>query len=357
MEDWGASTQAPSQFSVERIDACDLCILLVGRRRGHIPRDKKRSITQLEYYAARERGIDVLAFVLADNTPWPKKFDESATDPEFQRWRDELLETRGVERFGADPRSVDVAPAVTRWVLDRQLSDLAAHRRPQTTPWNPKVVRLGRLYGLLSAEGGSIDFSTEVAASLHRVGDDWIKGKPLKGSSTVLAGWAEYSTMAIVVATKPGTVLAEDLQELMYTECQHQLIQLLMDLALQSEVMVERGGRLSVANDVNDEMMDLLTHSDQVAAYSKDATDPKAIAMLAFVDIVRARLLLHAPQREPYAEALGTLILSNFGFWRGPAKAGRNVAAIATTQTETLRTARQRHRKADDRARASPRLP
>jgi Domain of unknown function (DUF4062) len=76
MEDWPAATQAPSGFSQERIDGCDLCILLLARRRGHVPKGRRKSITQLEYEEAVRQGIDVLVYLLADEARWPAEFDE-----------------------------------------------------------------------------------------------------------------------------------------------------------------------------------------------------------------------------------------------------------------------------------------
>jgi hypothetical protein len=80
MEDWTAASGEPKQFSQERIKDCDLCVLLVGFRRGHIPRGQKLSITQLEYEAAITSKVDVLAFMLKEDSPWPPNFNELDKD-------------------------------------------------------------------------------------------------------------------------------------------------------------------------------------------------------------------------------------------------------------------------------------
>src|SRR5436305_15303897 len=67
MEKWGANAKAPREFSAERLKDCSLCILLVAFRRGHVPEGGGRSITQIEYDAAKERGFDVLPFLLNDS--------------------------------------------------------------------------------------------------------------------------------------------------------------------------------------------------------------------------------------------------------------------------------------------------
>ncbi len=63
MEEWTSDSNEPKQLSVARMKNCDLCILLVGARRGHRPENEKLSITQMEYIEAIKRGIDVLVFL------------------------------------------------------------------------------------------------------------------------------------------------------------------------------------------------------------------------------------------------------------------------------------------------------
>ena len=81
MEEWTATADEPKQFSQDRLKDCDLCVMLVGFRRGHVPQGEKLSITQLEYQAAVKLGIDVLVFMLEEESPWPRKFDELEKDP------------------------------------------------------------------------------------------------------------------------------------------------------------------------------------------------------------------------------------------------------------------------------------
>lgn len=120
MEAWTAASQEPKVFSQERLDGCDLCVLLVGLRRGHVPEGETRSITQLEYEAARRQGIDVLVFLLDEDAPWPRRFDELDADPEVRAWRRRLMERHGVGFFGHDPTSIEIAPALTRWVQQQR---------------------------------------------------------------------------------------------------------------------------------------------------------------------------------------------------------------------------------------------
>ena len=52
MEDWTAATSEPKHFSQARVQGCDLFVLLVAFRRGHVPSGEQLSITQLEHQAA-----------------------------------------------------------------------------------------------------------------------------------------------------------------------------------------------------------------------------------------------------------------------------------------------------------------
>ena len=119
MENWTSSADEPRVFSTQRVYGCHLCVLLVARRRGHLPEGSQASITQLEYLEARKRGIDILPFVLDEaEVAWPAEWDESAKDLELARWRSELREHFGATPFGADPASLKIAPALTRWVQE-----------------------------------------------------------------------------------------------------------------------------------------------------------------------------------------------------------------------------------------------
>ena len=119
MEDWTASKDAPKQFSQDRIDGCDLFVLIVGFRRGTIPEGEIESITQLEYKAAIDLGIDILVFMLDEAAAWPREIDELSDDVGIQKWREELSQIKGVEFFQTEPTTIDIAPALTRWVMEK----------------------------------------------------------------------------------------------------------------------------------------------------------------------------------------------------------------------------------------------
>lgn len=121
MENWSADSDEPKKFSQDRLAGCDLCVLLVGFRRGFVPDGETRSITQLEYDAAIAQGIDVLVFQLDDNDAklW-SKYDDREKDPTVQEWRGSLGKKHGVQFFTDDPRSIDMTGALGRWLSRKQ---------------------------------------------------------------------------------------------------------------------------------------------------------------------------------------------------------------------------------------------
>jgi hypothetical protein len=112
----------PKKFSQDRVKDCDLCVLLVAFPRGHVPEGEELSITQLEYEAAARSGVDILVFMLDENSPWPRKFDELAKDSGIRLFRAKLGECKGVSFFDLDPSSIEIVPAVTRWIAERRES-------------------------------------------------------------------------------------------------------------------------------------------------------------------------------------------------------------------------------------------
>jgi Domain of unknown function (DUF4062) len=116
MEEWTAESDEPKKFSKERLAGCNFCVLLVALRRGYVPEGEHRSITQLEYQAALDEGMEILVYLLNENSPWPHRFVELEKDPGVREWRADLEKKHGREFFGLEPSSIEIAPAVARWM-------------------------------------------------------------------------------------------------------------------------------------------------------------------------------------------------------------------------------------------------
>jgi hypothetical protein len=62
-----AASEEPSAVSeLRELDSCDALVLIVGRRYGWVPPGEERSVTELEFRRAKERGIPVIAFLGGD---------------------------------------------------------------------------------------------------------------------------------------------------------------------------------------------------------------------------------------------------------------------------------------------------
>lgn len=131
MEDWTADSAEPKQFSQDRLNGCDLCVLLVGFRRGYVPDGSTRSITQLEYDAAMIHSVDILPFLLDEKAPWPRDFDELDKDPEIRSWRAHLGKRHGRELFTLVPQSIDMAGALGRWLSKQNKSPEGEQNHPR----------------------------------------------------------------------------------------------------------------------------------------------------------------------------------------------------------------------------------
>jgi Domain of unknown function (DUF4062)/Protein kinase domain len=71
---WSADERQAAVASVDKVNQADLLILIVAHRYGSIPANDTRSFVELEYSAAREKGLPVLAFFIEPDYPWPPDY-------------------------------------------------------------------------------------------------------------------------------------------------------------------------------------------------------------------------------------------------------------------------------------------
>jgi hypothetical protein len=121
MEEWTSAAQEPKVLSVKRLEGCTLCVLVVARRRGHVPTGDELSITQQEVAKAKELGIDVLPFLLDDDAFWKTEWDERKKDKQLRQWRADIREGKcgTPAQFNHEPNSIQITPALVRWVKEK----------------------------------------------------------------------------------------------------------------------------------------------------------------------------------------------------------------------------------------------
>jgi hypothetical protein len=84
---WSADERDGATVSTDRVRQSDVLILLLAHRYGYVPDGASYSVTEMEFRAAREAKVPVLAFVLDEDVPWPPKFVERERAAELSRFK------------------------------------------------------------------------------------------------------------------------------------------------------------------------------------------------------------------------------------------------------------------------------
>lgn len=185
-EDFPASGRVPLAICLKRVVECDLLIVIVAHRYGFIPKEETedRSITWLECLHAKERGIEVIAFLVEDGYDWPDPLkDEYALleavrkgeltpeataqvqlkmrrSKDFQDW---LRQEGEIRWFGtADDLAAQVGPALHEWLKDRpQFADVKLSGDPtrclRTLLQETSLIEIRGLVGDATAKSFPID--------------------------------------------------------------------------------------------------------------------------------------------------------------------------------------------------------
>lgn len=116
MEDYGAEDLFPADKCVADVQSCQLYVGVFAWRYGYVPADRQISITEMEYNAAKEKGIPALIFVLDPEVPWPPKFiDRGPSASRIEGLRDRLMKAQLVSMFASpEDLAAKVATAVAR---------------------------------------------------------------------------------------------------------------------------------------------------------------------------------------------------------------------------------------------------
>jgi hypothetical protein len=103
MEDYVASDQHPVDKCLQDVKSCDAYVGIFAWRYGYIPEGTGKSITHLEYEAAKQAGIPCLIFLLDDNASWPVKYVDTREERQrIDRLRRELKNEYIVSFFHND---------------------------------------------------------------------------------------------------------------------------------------------------------------------------------------------------------------------------------------------------------------
>ncbi|MDO9285437.1 MAG: DUF4062 domain-containing protein [Aquabacterium sp.] len=132
MEYYLAEDARPLDRCLRDAARCDLYVGLFARRYGFCPPGEQRSITELEFRAARAAGVDCLCFLLADDAPWPDaQVEQGAGAARLAALRAELGEAYLCGFFSTPDELAAIASAaiVRNLELDRAPFDAQREHR------------------------------------------------------------------------------------------------------------------------------------------------------------------------------------------------------------------------------------
>jgi hypothetical protein len=116
MEYYVAEDRRPLDKCLADVRTCDLYLIVMAWRYGHIPPDQTDSITHLEYRAALDADKPCLAFVLDDKAPWPPHLMELDQLPQVQALRTTLTQDRLAGLFTTkDDLARQVTESLQQW--------------------------------------------------------------------------------------------------------------------------------------------------------------------------------------------------------------------------------------------------
>lgn len=141
MEDYVASDNHPLDKCLDDIRSCDAYVGVFAWRYGFIPKGYEKSITHLEYEAAKNAGIPCLFFLLHENASLPVKY--VSTDEERKRinlLRNELTMEYTVSFFkNADELGGLVSAAVSNLKFPSPIAESSPSSKPRLGPLVSKM--------------------------------------------------------------------------------------------------------------------------------------------------------------------------------------------------------------------------
>jgi len=99
MVHWTADERRPVDVSLSRVRASNVLVLVVAHRYGFVPENETHSITELEFRAAQEATIPVLAFFLDPEVLWPPKYVERERQAELEQFKALVTKSYVIEYF------------------------------------------------------------------------------------------------------------------------------------------------------------------------------------------------------------------------------------------------------------------
>lgn len=132
MELFDASHEKPLGVCLKEANESDIFICIIAWRYGSIDDKTGKSITQLEYETAYNKGIPCLVFLLDDNFPWPAKLiDKGEQGEKLLKFR-EILRKNHTPKYFTKPEELAIDVIIS---LKNYLPEFANEKLRKRAYW------------------------------------------------------------------------------------------------------------------------------------------------------------------------------------------------------------------------------
>jgi len=198
MELWSADGRSGAVYSVDRVKQSDVLILLLAHRYGTIPDGEQHSITELEYLAARDAGIPVLAFFVDPELPWPPQDIDWESRDQLQNFKERVEREVTRKQFRTPQELAVLVTQALAQCLSRPVRSVSSVSPAPTIPRKPATKYRP------PAEGQSLLIRDRLMAILRAAGRRrliLIYAPSGYGKTTLVAQWrAELTSSGVAVA-------------------------------------------------------------------------------------------------------------------------------------------------------------
>lgn len=138
LEDFGAIDNPPLEATYRAIQSCELVIILIAYRFGYVPPDTDKSLTEVDYDAARLLGKLTFCFLLDERQPWPpNQVDANLT--KVKAFRDRISKEGPVAYF-TTPEDLAAKVAIAISQYSRQVEGISVAPSSAEKPEAPATI-------------------------------------------------------------------------------------------------------------------------------------------------------------------------------------------------------------------------
>ena len=128
MEVFGARLEEPTQVAKSEISKCDVVVGIYAYRYGSIPKGSDTSITEQEYWHAKNKSKPLFCFWVNEDFPWQPKMMDKDTDKigKLAKFKEIILNEKVVDFYTSpDNLATQIVTAIGKYVYENQLSLLS----------------------------------------------------------------------------------------------------------------------------------------------------------------------------------------------------------------------------------------